>query len=247
VLDSALFMDVVAGGSRGDAAVAKPLDGPLVGAAARPPQRLRVATSFRGIIPARIDPQNRRAVDETAALLRSMGHVVEKRNPAYGTISNTFLPRFLRGIRDDAVEMPRPERLERRTRGFAHLGALVPAGLVAKARAAEARHADRVNALFDDYDVLMTPTTAQPPVEVLRWEGLGATRTLLGMGMVYPFTAVWNTTGQPAAAVPAGFTSDGLPLSVQLVGRPNDEATLISLAAQIEAEQPWAERRPPVA
>ena len=66
----------------------------------------------------------------------------------------------------------------------------------------------------------------------------------LGMSRVYPFTGIWNYTGQPAAAVPAGFTADGLPLSVQLVGRSNDEATLLSLAAQIEAERPWAERRP---
>ena len=66
------------------------------------------------------------------------------------------------------------------------------------------------------------------------------------MSRVYPFTGAWNYTGQPAAAVPAGFTADGLPLSVQLVGRPNDEATLLSLAAQIEAEQPWAERLPPL-
>jgi amidase len=56
----------------------------------------------------------------------------------------------------------------------------------------------------------------------------------------------WNITGQPAGAVPAGFTSDGLPLSVQIVGRPNDEATLLSLAAQIEAERPWADTRPPL-
>jgi amidase len=57
---------------------------------------------------------------------------------------------------------------------------------------------------------------------------------------------MWNHTGQPAAAVPAGFTDGGLPLSVTLVGRPNDEATLLSLAAQIEAERPWADRKPPV-
>jgi amidase len=67
------------------------------------------------------------------------------------------------------------------------------------------------------------------------------------MTRAYPFTAVWNVTGQPAAAVPAGFTADGLPLSVQLVGRTGDEGTLLSLAAEIEAERPWAARRPPLA
>ena len=55
-----------------------------------------------------------------------------------------------------------------------------------------------------------------------------------------------NYLGNPAAAVPGGFTQDGLPLSVQLVGRPDDEETLLSLAAQIEAERPWADQRPPV-
>ena len=99
---------------------------------------------------------------------------------------------------------------------------------------------------FEDHDVLLTATAGAPPVEVGRWEGGGALRTLVGMGRVYPFTGVWNYTGQPAAAVPAGFTADGLPLSVQLVGRPGDEETLLSLAAQIEAERPWAARTPPV-
>jgi len=74
---------------------------------------------------------------------------------------------------------------------------------------------------------------------------MGALRTLLGMSRVYPFTGAWNYTGQPAASVPAGFDAEALPLSVQLVGRPNDEATLLSLAAQLEAERPWAHRRPP--
>ena len=61
-----------------------------------------------------------------------------------------------------------------------------------------------------------------------------------------PFYVLWNSTGQPAVSVPAGFTDDGQPLAVQVVGRPNDETTLLSLAAQIEAVRPWADRRPPL-
>ena len=60
------------------------------------------------------------------------------------------------------------------------------------------------------------------------------------------YTPVWNLTGQPAAAVPAGFAADGLPRAVQLVARPHEEATVLSLAAQIEAARPWADRRPPL-
>ena len=66
------------------------------------------------------------------------------------------------------------------------------------------------------------------------------------MSRHYAFTPSWNMTGQPAAAVPAGFTDDGLPLSVSLIGRENDDARLVSLAAQIEQARPWADRRPPV-
>jgi len=60
-----------------------------------------------------------------------------------------------------------------------------------------------------------------------------------------PYAAPWNVTGQPAAAVPAGFGAGGLPRSVQLVGRPNDEPTLIALASQLEAARPWTQSRPP--
>jgi amidase len=59
-----------------------------------------------------------------------------------------------------------------------------------------------------------------------------------------PFHPVFNVPGQPAAAVPWGLDGDGLPLSVQLVGRPSDEATLLALSTQIEAAHPWAQRRP---
>ena len=64
------------------------------------------------------------------------------------------------------------------------------------------------------------------------------------MSRFYPYCIPWNHLGNPAMAVPAGFAADGMPLSVQVIGRPGDEATLLSLAAQIEAERPWADRPP---
>jgi len=63
---------------------------------------------------------------------------------------------------------------------------------------------------------------------------------------VAAFATAWNVTGQPAISVPAPSLHEGLPLGVQLIGRPSDEATLIALAAQLEAEVGWPERRPPV-
>jgi amidase len=62
-----------------------------------------------------------------------------------------------------------------------------------------------------------------------------------------PFCQAWNVTGQPAASVPAGLGAEGLPRSVQLIARPNDEATLIAVAAQIERARPWTQHRPAMA
>jgi amidase len=246
VLDSALFLDAVTGAAKGDAHTPRPLARPLAESARESPGKLRIAVSTRPIIPVLIDPEVRRAVAETAEVLRSLGHHVSERDPAYGMIGNSFVPRYLHGIYEDVARVPRPERLERRTRGFGRLGRVLSGSPVARAIETETAHAARINALFADHDVLLTAVTARPPIEVGRWEGRGALRTLLGMAAVYPFTGVWNTLGQPAAAVPAGIGPGGLPLSVQLVGRPNAEPVLVSLAAQLEAERPWTDHRPPL-
>jgi amidase len=121
---------------------------------------------------------------------------------------------------------------------------------------------------FATYDVLLTPTLAQPPVKhgELRPKGLEAVlQTLaarLGLGRLLrrgpmleraaertfaliPFTPVWNVTGQPAASLPLHWTADGLPIGVQAVGRFGQDATLLSLAGQLEQARPWANRLPP--
>jgi len=128
---------------------------------------------------------------------------------------------------------------------MARMGGLVSPALLARALAAEAQVTARIGRLFEEHDVLLTPATAAPPPPIGRLQGRGALATLNAAAGWVPYNGVWNLTGQPAASVPAGFGADGLPRGVQLVGRANGEATLLSLAAQIEAERPWAERRPP--
>jgi amidase len=127
---------------------------------------------------------------------------------------------------------------------MARLGGLIPASVLARSIAAEADFTRQLNRVFEDHDVLLTPTTATPPPRIGQLQGRGALWTLNAVAGMVPFNGVWNVTGQPAASVPAGFGADGLPRGVQLVGRPNDEATLLSLAGQLEAERPWAEQRP---
>ena len=157
---------------------------------------------------------------------------------------NNVTARYLRGIHDDVAAVARPDRLERRTRGMARLGSLFPGPRLARERARDEKHSARIGRLFTEHDVLLTPMLAKPPVEVGHWEGRGALWTLLGSAAFTPYTSPWNATGQPAAAVPAAVSSDGLPIGVQLVGRPGDEATLLSLSAQLEAERPWADGLP---
>ncbi len=237
VADAALFLEAAAGG------------GGFVQAAAGEPGRLRIAVSTKlptGVL-ARLGDQQRQAVEDTAALLRSLGHEVFEREIDYGpTAWPNLVARYLRGIHDDAHGMEHPERLEPRTRAMARLGSLIPAGQVAKARAAEEALAARINAIFDHADVVLTPGPSGPPFRVGQFHGRGALWTLNAISGRVPYYGLLNVTGQPGASVPAGFDAEGLPLAVQLVGRPRDEATLLSLAAEIEQARPWADRRPPL-
>jgi amidase len=243
VRDTALVLDVLADPLPGDP------PGPFAAAAAAGPGRLRIAVSdaFPVGTVGRLKPEVRGALDGTAELLRSLGHdVAEDEHERSLRDVVTVLGTMFRGLRDFVEEVERPQRLERRTRAMARPGALVSERSRGRLLAAEQRMAARIGAFFEDYDVMMTPVMSEPAVLAGLMESRGAIRTFLWESSWVPFEVVWNSTGQPAASVPAGFSDDGLPLAVQLVGRPGAEATLLSLAAQLEAARPWADRRPPV-
>jgi amidase len=249
VADTALWLDIVSGGS-GERGAPGPPERPFTEAAKTPPGKLRVAWTTaapRAAARPTVDDVAKGAVADTAELLRSLGHEVDEQAPNWGRIGDNTAPRFLRGIAEDFEHVPRPERLERRTRGFARLGRMIPEGLFRRARAAEEADAARVNAIFDSYDVLMTPVMGGTALPVRRWQGQSALRTVLGMSRFYPYCIPWNHLGNPAMSIPSGFAVDGLPLAIQIIGRPGDETTLLSLAAQLEAERPWGDKRPPIA
>jgi amidase len=249
VLDSALWLDVVSGRAEGDAEAARAPATSFAEAAQTAPAKLRIAVST-ATGPAslvKVKPEVERAIDQTADLLRSLGHQVERRDPDYGIVPPLFIPRWLRGIYDDAQRLPHPERLERRVKRLVTAGKLISVDVVARARAAEPQFSARMGELFRDFDVLLTPTIPTPPWPLLKFEGRGVVPATMGAADITAFTVPWNVSGQPAASVPAGFTDGGLPLAAQLIGRPHDEATLLSLSAQLEAERPWADRRPELA
>jgi amidase len=248
VLDTALWLDVVAGGSSEDEAPPPP-DRPFVEAAKSPPGKLRVGYSTkppRAAAPPTVSDEVKQAVAEAAEMLGSLGHEVSRRDPDWGDIGDTITARFLKGVAETIEEVPHPERLERRTRGFGRLGKVLPEAAYRWAMAKRPAQIARINAVFDHVDVLVMPVMGGTALPVRRWEGQGALRTVLGMSRFYPYCVPWNHLGNPAMSVPFGFGSDGLPLAVQVIGRHGSESTLLSLAAQIEAERPWADRRPPI-
>jgi amidase len=239
VADSARFYDAVREGGES-----------FADAAAREPGRLRVAVSeavppMSGV---RIEAEQRGAVRGTADLLRDLGHEVLERDVDYPPSATTNTSaRYLRGIHDDARAVEHPERLSRQTRGYMRLGGLIPAAQVERARAAAEADGARMNSVFAEADVLVTPIISHRPPPIGHYEGRSALRTFISELLFVPWTAQYNHTGQPAAAVPAGFAGDGFPLSVQLVAPPGREDLLLSVAAQLERARGWPDHVPPMA
>lgn len=218
-------------------------------AGAAPGRKLRIAVSSK-LPPSpltRLHADNRAALDETAELLRGLGHEVEECEVEHGPLAPPleFTAIYLRSVHEEAATFARPRNLERRIRSLARLGGMLPPGAADWAVARKAAYAARVNRPLADHDVLLTPVTPAPPPKIGAYEGLGWLRTTMYAAATVAYAAPWNYTGQPACSVPAGFGEGGLPRSVQLIGRPSDEATLVALAAQIEAARPWTRDRPP--
>jgi amidase len=250
VADSALMLDVMHGPAGGDQDAAPPFNGTYLDAASTPPGRLRIAISRKvppGLI-AKVSSDQRGAWERTGKLLSELGHEVAERNPSYGMVQFDFLQMWLRGIHDESLDVPDRTKLERLSRQMAGGGRVLVSDrrrdkLLFKRAATTAR----MLALWDEVDVLVTPGLATTAIAAEGGYGRHAPLAIDKAGRFTPFTAVFNLTGQPAVAIPAGFGADGLPLSVQLVGRPGAEDTLYSLAGQIEAAAPWAEQRPKLA
>lgn len=238
VRDAALVLDAV-----GD----NPPDGGYRAALGLPPVRLRIAVSTAPPpgTQARLSTTARGAVEDTAALLDDLGHDVVEAEIDYGlqTLWNSTV-RLLKGAQVDAASVPHRRDLEPRTRRVAALARLVPGRALSGARRREAAIAARINRIFDCADVVLTPLCGAPAPRIEDCPATGALRSLRASN-TSAWLAPWNVIGQPAVSLPAGLDDDGLPTAVQLAGRPDDEATLLRLAAQVEGHRPFARWRSP--
>jgi amidase len=247
--DAALLLDAVAGPHPGDRHTPRPPDEPFAETARRAePGRLRIALSFRipfSGAPAQLDGRVRAATQRLATVLEGLGHEIVDDDPFYGLIGASFIPRSMVGLRDWSRRVPDVMLLDQRTRHNVALGRWVGGPVLRLARALERPLHAQVGRVFRRADVVLAPTTAQPPLPVGAIDGLGGWATDKVIVGACPYAWPWNVLGWPGVNVPAGLTADGLPLGAQLLGPDGSESRLVALAAQLEAVERWDERRPP--
>jgi amidase len=249
VRDAAAVLDVMAVPMAGDPFWAPPLPPgeTFLGHAERTPGRLRVGRFATPVISdAPVHADVLAAYEDTSRLFESLGHDVEDVALPFPpwvvglfetvwTVLSTLMPV---DPAQEAELQPLTRHLRERGRGVdGSAFALAAIGLQVIAR--------QVIVAAAPYDVLLSPTLAQPPLPV------GGIRDLADPAHDFednkrftPFTALFNLTGQPAVSLPLGWTADGLPVGVMLAGRPAGDAALLSVAAQVEAAAPWRLRRP---
>ncbi|NGY64865.1 amidase [Lentzea sp. NEAU-D13] len=247
VLDWALVADQIHGAVPGDAHVAHPPRTSFTQAARTDPGRLRIGVSLRPWGPGiPIADEVRDAVQDTAALLTDLGHDVMRLDPPMRdlTASTQFAARYLYNAYLARTGMEFPDLVEPRTRAVGDLGRRLPRATRRWAMKDDATLTAYANRVFTSVDVLLTPALTRPPIRVGEWDHRNVVTALLAASHYTTFLPLWNIVGNPAASVPAGRTSSGLPLAVQLVGRQHDECTLLSVSAQLERARPWADRTP---
>jgi amidase len=230
VADAALVLSVMA--SRPELAVVPEPDALAA---------LRIAVSVKAPAPLTpVDPHFVAAARATGEVLAGLGHQLRDAEPSYPTgTALAALARWFAGAEMDARLVADRSRLESRVTRHAAAGrlALRLRGVRQASREAWRRKAEQFMA---DYDVLVTPGLAQLPIAAKRWGEGGWLASVQANARYAPFAAPWNLAGWPAMVIPAGSHPDGMPLSVQLVGRPGSEALLLALAAQLEHQRPWA-------
>jgi amidase len=258
VADTAAILDVLAGYEPGDASWAPPPSEPFASASMREPGKLRIAaTTLSPVTDAVVDPICAQAVADAADLLRSLGHEVEQVDPPwqipgvtelFGDVFSIHVALQIAYSGIVAGHEPTADDMEPMSWAIYSLAqgmnALQGKGLEIRLQAFTRQLVE----FLEPYDALLTPALAERPLPLgtLDTAAPEPMSTFTRSGLFTPFTPVFNASGQPGISLPLYQGEDGLPLGVQIVGRPIGEAALLALASQLEAALPWAERRAPV-
>ena len=258
VRDSAALLDAIAGGVPGDPCWAPPPRRPYAVEVGADPGSLRIAWTAEALRGSAVHPDCARAVEETAALCRDLGHEVEEGSPEfdYPPFEDAFLSMFaanvasaLDGIDRQFGVSPAPEKYDPATWRLYERGADLSASRYLQAVELTQGVGRRLAAFFAGTDIWLTPTLGRPP------EPLGSLEPSLGTDPEealeralswVAFTPICNCAGVPAASVPLHWNEEGLPIGVQIAAPYGGEDVLFRLASQLEAARPWAGRRPAV-
>lgn len=249
VRDAALFLTVMAGPDARDPASLSGRRLDYLTALEVPAPRLRVAWSPRLGGDALIEPEIERVLANAASVFSELGLDVDEVQTPFGDpseIAEVLLTSATAAAHAEDLDQVRdlidPGRL-----ALVEKGLKISGPEVASAYIKRAAFRERVRAFLDDYDVLVTPTMPCRPFPA----GDDQPRELCGRPQTNfswtPFTYPFNITGNPAANVPWGFTDDGLPVGIQIVGRLHGDLTVLQLAAMVEEARPWAGSYPPTA
>jgi amidase len=258
VADTAALLDVLAGYEPGDATWAPPPSEPFATAADQAPGRMRIAMTKLPPVPtAAVDPVSAGAADSAAELLRSLGHEVIEVDPPwqepglselFGVVFSSQIALSIAYSGHVAGRAPTADDME--PMSWAIFSMISKLGTI-EAQAAVVRlqaYARRLVTWLSDYDALLTPALAERPLPLgtLDPAAEDPMATFTRSGLFTPFTPIFNASGQPGISLPLYEGEDGVPLGVQIVGAPAGEGRLLALASQLEAAQPWAQRRPAV-
>ncbi|MDP5182052.1 amidase [Blastococcus sp. BMG 814] len=252
VRDAAAMLDAMAGAEIGDPFWAPPLPPgeTFLGWADREPGRLRIGRYTESAMPGvELEPEVAEAFEDAGRLLESLGHVVE--DVPTGLLDPAVLPSFERVWALGATTLPVPpgqdQLLKPLTRWMQQRGLALSARDAMQAMFALRVFSRQFLRATAGYDVLLAPvlTMLPRPIGWFGEDGEGGA-DFERQKRYAAFTALFNVTGQPAVSVPLHWSARDLPIGTMLVGRPADEATLVSLSAQLEAARPWAHRRPAV-
>ena len=239
VADAAALLDVMSGYVTGDPywLPDPPISFLQSSRQAPKPLRIAFATSILPVGEAALPC--RQAVENVVQLMADLGYNVEPACPDFSPLIEPFIKVWQAGVAASGIPA---EALSPMNRWILEQSG--SAGEYLQAVRQMQLFARQIVGLFNGFDVLLLPTYMHPTIRIGEWSDLSPEETLERIiKWVFPCPP-FNASGNPAIALPTGFDSNGLPVGVQLVGKPADEITLISLAAQLEAVLPCKNNRP---
>jgi len=252
VRDSAALLDATCGPDIGDPYWAPSPIRPFLQEVGADPGQLRIAFTTKAATGVEIHSDCIDAVQETVSLCSELGHKVEEVAPELDgeMITKAFTALWSSGCASTLKFLnASKDQVEPLSWALFEMGSSYSAPDYLLALQTVQWVARQFAGFFRDYDVLLTPTLAEPPVALGTFDSPedDPLRGFHRAEEFVPFTPICNMTGQPAMSVPLFWNSAGLPVGSHFIARFGDEATLFRLAAQLEEARPWAQRRPPVA